>query len=130
MTDQLSVIEAYAVVQANKDRYTWDEWPPSMVPTVTKMIERVKRDTGSGDPHVIEAALNGAAWMVQMFHQHDLDFDQGMDMAQWVEGTMKRQMDRMRGLKLDRDDLVRLGIGGGLYTGLWVGLLIGESRNE
>lgn len=124
---QLSVKDAYGIVQANKERYTWDEWPPALVPLVRQMVERTKREVG-GDPRAIEATLNGAAWMIQMFHVHGLDVNESMDMAQWIEGNLKGNLDGMGGLKLGPDDMIRLGIGGGLYTGLWVGLLIGESR--
>lgn len=124
---QLSVKDAYGIVQGNKNRYTWDEWPPALVPIVRQMIERTKQEVG-GDPRAIEATLNGAAWMVQMFHIHGLDVNESMDMAKWIEGNLKANLGDMTGLKLGPDDMIRLGIGGGLYTGLWVGLLIGESR--
>lgn len=116
-------MEAYEEVQRRKDEASFEEWPPSMVPTVAKIAANLKRELGTVNPAVLEHAVNGMAWVARMMHEEGLDVDETMEVPRRIQGNVERQLGDT-GIAFTPQQGIQAGIGAGLFTGLWMGLLM------
>jgi hypothetical protein len=85
---------------------------------------RVEEHVGSVDPHIAEQVVAGMAWTIYICDRYEWSLDEATDIA---ESLVANAMGNVGDLSsYSPQQLVELGVGAGLFTGLWLAKVADE----
>lgn len=116
------VADAYRRAQAFKEERLPDA---ELIWALRERLEAGTRSLGLPPEEAYAAlhdALRGIAWTTAMMAEYDLPLDQTMDVASEVARTVSKKAPQ----GLDTKTAIEVGVGGGYFTGLLMGLLLGS----
>jgi hypothetical protein len=74
----------------------------------------------------LDAGMAGLGWLVRMCNEEEIDFEDFMGICEKIQANVRENLPNATTV-YSFDDAIGLGIGAGFPTGLWVGLLLGQS---
>jgi hypothetical protein len=117
----LTVAQVYEEVQRRKDG---DYWQPDAA-ALRNIAERLMAELSVNDAEAVEATVRGLGWVAAMAAEHDLEIGELIAVPGAITRNIKEHMAHLKD-RLTFEDGVDAGVGGALYTGLWMGLILGE----
>jgi hypothetical protein len=120
----VDLIKAFEEVQARKDVISRAGIGAVDRDTYLDVKARVEEQVGSVDPRVAEQVIAGMAWTIYMCDRYGWSLDEATDIA---EKLVANAMGNVGDLSsYSPQQLVELGVGTGLFTGLWVAKVADE----
>lgn len=104
--------------------------PPEVVATVRRKLADELPDLardGARLDKLAEVTCCGMLWVAKMLAEYDLSFVEAWGVADSLGDAVKLAMQRTTHTP---EQGVELGVGAGLYTGVWMGLLLAEAREH
>jgi hypothetical protein len=120
----MNLIKAYEEVQARKDLISRAGIEAVDRETYLDVKARVEEQVGSVDPRVAEHVVAGMAWTIYMCDRYGWSLNEATDIA---EKLVANAMGNVGDLSsYSPQQLVELGVGAGLFTGLWLAKVADE----
>jgi hypothetical protein len=120
----VDLIKAFEEVQARKDVISRAGIGAVDRDTYLDVKARVEEQVGSVDPRVAEQVIAGMAWTIYMCDRYGWSLDEATDIAgKLVENVLGNIPDPEQ---YTPRQLVELGVGAGLFTGMWVAKVADE----
>lgn len=118
MTD---LADVYAHVQARKEEPV--DLPSEAVDALSKSFRmQFGRAPSSAE---LSVSVRGFGWIHKMTDEQGLDMRELVQIAEELAKATSENMEAAQA-ELQAEDVLSAGVGGGFFTGLWVGLLLKE----
>jgi hypothetical protein len=115
---------AYVEVQRRKNEITGPE-DIDREAIGRKLAEELPDMPPEQHERILELTVGGVAWVAKMLADHDLSFVQSWGVAEALADSVK---DGAIGTNYTPEQGVDLGVGAGLYTGMWMAFLIASGE--
>lgn len=120
----MDLIEAYKEVQARKDEISRLGVEAVDRETFLNVLARVQEQVGSVDPRTAEHVVAGMAWTIYVCDRYGWSLDQAMGIAEKVVANAMGNVGDLS--PYSPQQLVELGVGAGLFTGMWMAKVADE----
>jgi hypothetical protein len=120
----MNLLKAYEEVQARKDLISRAGIEAVDRETYLDVKARVEEQVGSVDPRVAEQVVAGMAWTIYMCDRYGWSLDEATAIAEKVVANAMGNVGDLS--PYSPQQLVELGVGAGLFTGLWLAKVADE----